>query len=313
MESPLEVRQLRTFVALVEQGSVTTAAQTLGLAQSTVSEALSSLERAVGAAVFLRRRGAHEITLTAAGEALLPHARAVLATIDAAHIAVAGATTGARSRVAIATNESLSSYVLARPLSVIRSAWPNTTFEVSVMVCNAVRKGVEGGDYDFGLLLQPIDDDSVSPLVDHTVVAADVPLVIFAQPSHPLTKGARSAVVRRDALSPYSLFLTDAAGDFHALVRRFLDEDSLPGPRLQSTGSVESVKRSVLGDARALGMLPAYALSEELRTGMVVAITVTPSAPRMRMDAILPRTRAHHPAALQLLAAVCSIDPRPDT
>src|SRR5829696_8237986 len=128
MDPTLETRQLRAFVALVEQGTVTAAAQALGLAQSTVSEALSSLERAVGAAVFLRRRGSHELVLTGAGEALLPHARSVLETLDAARVAVAGATTGARARVAIATNESLSTYVLAPPLDTLRRAWPNTTF-----------------------------------------------------------------------------------------------------------------------------------------------------------------------------------------
>lgn len=75
MESAVEIRQLRAFVALVEHGSVTAAAQVLGLAQSTMSETLSSLERAVGSAILLRRRGAHEIARTSAGEALLPYAR----------------------------------------------------------------------------------------------------------------------------------------------------------------------------------------------------------------------------------------------
>src|SRR5437868_7106093 len=89
MESALDIRQLRAFVALVENGSVTAGATSLGLAQSTVSEALSSLERALGTAVFLRRRGAHELLLTDAGEALVPHARSILAMLDEAHIAVA--------------------------------------------------------------------------------------------------------------------------------------------------------------------------------------------------------------------------------
>ena len=71
-DSALEVRQLRAFLALVDHGSVSAAALALGLAQSTVSEALAALERAVGAPIVLRRRGAQPTALTAAGEALLP-------------------------------------------------------------------------------------------------------------------------------------------------------------------------------------------------------------------------------------------------
>lgn len=73
--SGLEIRQLRAFVALVERKRITAAAQSLGLAQSTVSEALSALERALGTPLVLRRRGGHGLELTDVGHALLPHAR----------------------------------------------------------------------------------------------------------------------------------------------------------------------------------------------------------------------------------------------
>lgn len=309
MDSTLEVRQLRAFVALVEHGSVTAAAQSLGLAQSTVSEALSSLERAMGTALFLRRRGTHDLVLTDAGDALLPHAEEVLATINAAHAAVASATTRVRARIAIATNESLSTYVLAPQLDVVRRRWPNTTFEVSVIMCTAIRAGVEGGEYDVGLSLQPVDEPAVTVAADRTVVSDDVPLVIFAQPKHPLARGARSAPVRRDVLGDHTLYLSDAAGDYHLLVRRFLEHDGLPGPHLQPTGSIESVKRAVYGDASAVGMLPAYALTDEFREGRLVPIAVQPAPPRMRLEALLSRTRASHPATRQLLDAVCGAFP----
>jgi DNA-binding transcriptional LysR family regulator len=306
MESTLEIRQLRAFVALVEQGSVTAAALALGLAQSTVSEALSSLERAVGTAVFLRRRGARDLVLTDAGTALLPHAHSVLAAIDAAHVAVAGASMRVRSHVAIATNESLSTYVLAGPLEVIRRRWPNTTFEVTIMMCTGVRTTVESGECDFGLMLQPAEESSSTSAVDCCVISNDVPLLIFAQPTNPLATGERTPPVQRDSLASSTLYLTDGAGEYHTAVRRFLTHDGLPGPQLQPTGSVESVKRAVAGDCRAIGMLPAYALLDELREGRFVPLTLRPSPPRMRLEAITSKARAQHPATRQLLDSVRS-------
>lgn len=135
--STIEVRQLRVLVALAKQGGVTAAAQSLGLAQSTVSEALAALERAVGAPVLLRRRGAHDSVLTDAGQALLPHARDVLASLESAHLAVAQVSGSARATIAIAANESIGTYLLPRALPAVRARWPNTRFAVSVATCPA--------------------------------------------------------------------------------------------------------------------------------------------------------------------------------
>ncbi len=305
MESAVEIRQLRAFVALVDQGGVTAAAQALGLAQSTVSEALSSLERAVGASVFVRKRGSHDVVLTDAGEALLPHARAMLAAIEAAHTAVASATPGARGRIAIATNESISTYLLGPALDAARRRWPATSFEVTIMMCAGVRAGVEAGEFDLGLMLHPAAADGSSPGVERRVVAEDVPLVIFAAPSHPLANG--HLPVKREALARYPLFLSDAAGDFHLLVRRFLEQERMPGAQLQPTGSIESVKRGVERDSRALGMLPTYALADEIRLGRVVRLTVRPGPPCMRLEAMLSKTRTQHPATDPLIDAVQSL------
>ena len=304
MESALEVRQLRAFVALVQQGSVTAAAQALGLAQSTVSEALSSLERAMGTPLFLRRRGSHEIVLTNAGNALLPHARSVLDGITAAHVAVAAATTDARAQVAIATNESLSTYVLGPQLDIARRRWPNTTFEVTVMMCAGVRSSIESGEYDLGMILQPVDDATPTNVAQRTIISHDVPLVIFAQPTHPLAHSAAVNAVGRDSLGEYPLYISDAAGDFHLLVRRYLQDDGLPGPHIHPTGSVESVKRSVLSNVRAIGLLPAYAVAEDVREHRVVALRVRPGPPPMRLEALTPSIRAEHPAVRQLINGV---------
>jgi DNA-binding transcriptional LysR family regulator len=304
MDSTVEVRQLRAFVALVQQGSVTAAARALGLAQSTISESLSALERAMGTPLFLRRRGSHEVMLTDAGTALLPHARSVLDGIASAHVAVAASTTGARARIAIATNESLSTYVLRPQLEVARRRWPNTTFEVTVMTCAGVRGSIERSEHDLGMILQPLDDESATSAVHQTIISHDVPLVIFAQPAHPLARGESGAPVHRELLGEYPLFISDAAGDFHLLVRRYLQNDGLPGPHIHPTGSVESVKGSVLSDPRAIGLLPAYALADEVREHRVVALRVHPGPPPMRLEALTPAARSQHPAVQQLIDGV---------
>src|SRR5438128_304392 len=73
VKTDLELRHLRVFAAVVDAGSHTRAARALGLSQSTVSETLNALERALGASVF--RKAAKGIALTPSGEVLLAYAR----------------------------------------------------------------------------------------------------------------------------------------------------------------------------------------------------------------------------------------------
>lgn len=305
----LEVRQLRAFVALIEQGSVTAASQALGLAQSTVSEALIALERTMGAALIRHQRGTHTRVLTPAGRVLLPHARDLLNAVDEACIAVAEATVEARGGVGIVANESISTYLLSSVLTALRQRWPNTRFSVSVATCSEVRQGVQDGTFDVGLLLEfPDRKSSHKASTSHTtksgdrqVVASAVPLVIFAGPEHPLVKSRSRKPLPRNTLASFPLFVSDATGDFQELIQHFFGEDHLPGPRLESTGSVEGVKRGVAANPRALGILPSYAISEELRLARVFRLDLQPVPPEMRILALLSRSRPQHPSTSEML------------
>lgn len=76
--SSMELRHLRFFVAVAEEGSVTLAAEKrLHTAQPSLSRQLRALEQEVGVELFMR--GARGVELTAAGRAFLDHARLALA------------------------------------------------------------------------------------------------------------------------------------------------------------------------------------------------------------------------------------------
>ncbi|MBF4583806.1 LysR family transcriptional regulator [Curtobacterium sp. VKM Ac-2865] len=79
-DGPMETRLLEQFVAVADEGTVTRAAERLWAAQSTVSAGIASLERSFGVRLF--DRTGRQLVLTTAGEDLLPHARAVLQSLD---------------------------------------------------------------------------------------------------------------------------------------------------------------------------------------------------------------------------------------
>ena len=151
----VEIRQLRAFLMLAELGRITSVARALGLAQSTVSETLAALERRLGAAVIVRRRGnADAAVLTTVGRTLLPHARRILAAVERAQAAVARTVSATRTHVDIAANESVSTYLLPQALSSVRKRWPQTRFTVRIASNASVRERVVRDGLDMGLLLE---------------------------------------------------------------------------------------------------------------------------------------------------------------
>lgn len=294
-ESGFDVRQLRAFVTLVDVGRITAAAKALGLAQSTVSESLAALERSLGTQLIVRAPHGAEAKLTPAGQALLPHARSVLDAVRTARLAVAAETATARARIEIIANESISTYLLPSALAGLRARWPNTLCSVSIGTCAAVREGVVNGAFDVGLMLEGRSGSAV---------LSDISLVVFSKPLHPLARRRSSATVTREDVTAYPLFTSDAAGDFHLMLRRWLLLDRAGGPKLEAAGSVEGVKQAVGVGRDALGILPAYAVDDEMRRGVFAQVLVRPAPPGLRLNAVLSTSRARHPAAEELLAAI---------
>ena len=276
MKTELELRHLRVFVTVVESGAYTRAAGRLGISQSTVSETLSALERTLGTALF--RKAAKGSMLTPSGEALLPHARRVLELTSELIAGVAKVSTSVSAVVVVAAVESISAYVLPLRLAAWRVRWPKARVEVVSSDCPQIRESVAAGKSDLGLVLEAgtgAEDDSI---------LAKGRLVIFGSPAHPLA--------RRDA-SPEQLgrcdfFMSDAAGNYHQVLRQHFEAARARPPRTQALGSIEGVKRGILASGTALGLLPAHAVEQELRDGVLAEVRVRPALPVLVMRAVLP-------------------------
>jgi len=82
----MSLAQLKYFVVVAEEGNVTRAATRLRIAQPPLTRQIRSLEDELGVALF--ERTARGVRLLPSGETMLAHARAILAQVDAAVMAV---------------------------------------------------------------------------------------------------------------------------------------------------------------------------------------------------------------------------------
>ena len=131
-------------------------------------------------------------------------------------------------------------------------------------------------------------------------IISEVPLVVFCGPSHALLGRVVRSPLRLDALASYTVFVSDGAGAYYNMLSRYLTTGRLPGPRVEASGSVEATRNAVLSDHAALGILPAYALTAQLRSGHAKSLNIEPPPPMMRISAHLP-TSGVHPAAQTLV------------
>ncbi|CAL8478271.1 LysR family transcriptional regulator [Caballeronia sp. S22] len=150
----METRNLKYFLAVVDAGSVTRAAEVLDIAQPALSQALSRMERDLGVKLFERtRRGAK---LTPAGEAIVEDIRLSVARIDAAsHRArEIGAQRGGRLTIGFASAALFS--LLPRAIAALREEVPNVELMLREMSNAEQASALEKGTIDIGLLHTPV-------------------------------------------------------------------------------------------------------------------------------------------------------------
>jgi DNA-binding transcriptional LysR family regulator len=126
----VELRHLATLTAVVDEGSFGRAASRLGYTQSTVSQHIAALERAVGDRLFDRPGGPRRVQLTPLGEVMHTHAAEMLAKADAMHTAVERFKAG-DGRLTIGTFQSVSNTLLPVLVRRLRDEFPSCDIRLS--------------------------------------------------------------------------------------------------------------------------------------------------------------------------------------
>jgi DNA-binding transcriptional LysR family regulator len=143
----MELRQLRYFVAVAEQGNISRAAKSISLTQPALSRQIKALEDEVGQCLLERQ--AHSIRLTPAGETLLREARDLLQHAEQVLERVRSAGCGLRLRVGYAP--SLAAGMLSVAVGNFTQAHPNTHVELFDLSTAEMLAGLESDKLDVAL------------------------------------------------------------------------------------------------------------------------------------------------------------------
>ncbi|WP_027682025.1 LysR family transcriptional regulator [Rhizobium leguminosarum] len=196
----MELRHLRYFLAVAEEGNFTRAAAKLGIGQPPLSQQIRDLEREVGAALF--HRVPHGAELTAAGAAFLGEAKASLAAAEKAKLAAQSANRGETGRLSLGfTASSAFNPVVSTTIRRFRARWPEVQLSLTEMNTLALMQKLERGELDATFMRPSLDD----PTGIRLRRLPDEPMVIALPASHPLARRSKLPLAAL-ADEPFILF-----------------------------------------------------------------------------------------------------------
>jgi DNA-binding transcriptional LysR family regulator len=148
------ILQVNYFLAATAAGSLTQAAEDLGISQPTLSEQIRKLEQTLGVALFTRAK--QGLTLTEAGQRFLPHARRVVQDYDIAMHSVAGIREHQEGTVAFGMFNS-GQYVLSGLVPDFRTRYPKVKVRIIGSNSAQVAELVRSSRLEAGVVALPIE------------------------------------------------------------------------------------------------------------------------------------------------------------
>ncbi len=177
----MNLEQLRGFVTIARVGHFTHAAEVLHLSQPSLSRQISTLEHDLGATLLNRTRG--NLTLTAAGHALLPLATRMLADEESIRVEMAELAGLRRGRVRLGAPPTLCASLVAEVLETYHAQFPGIELQISEAGSRLLLEQLTGGQLDLALIVTS-EHAVTEPSLAHTELLVEQ-LVVADSVQHP--------------------------------------------------------------------------------------------------------------------------------
>jgi LysR family nitrogen assimilation transcriptional regulator len=277
---PMDLRQLRYFVAVAERGGFGAAASALNVAQSALSRHIKQLEHELGGTLL--ERGARGVTVTESGKVLLARGRWLLGAVDDVKAEVRTENREPSGTVRVGAPSSLADILYAPLAKIVVERFPRVRLEMSEGLTERLLRA----ELDIGIVTMPQPNDHLD---FETLVIEQVFLI--GPPRDPLLQKGR--LTRRE---------------FNALPAAVLPLSRNPFPlevpsslRVDGATPMKRIAASGLGYA----LLPFSGIHQEVAAGALSAALV----PWLRADRVmaLPRGRPVSRSTREVVAALKEI------
>ena len=264
----MDLRQLRYFLAVVENGSFTRAAAATGRTQQALSKGITALEQQLGERLFAR--GTRQAQLTDAGRLLLEHARTADEAVRRFEDRLTEMQTGSEGQVRIGTGPSTAGSLVAPAVLALRRHWPKIGVHVTGGIAPELLPGLLARELDVVVTLHTAGEDAPDPRIHSEVLMHDEYRVV-ASVRHPLARKKQIDPAR--LIDQHWIFGRRLGAVELAFRQHFLDAGLQPPASTMETSSPEFL-RALVREGGYLTLLPSRLAQAELLTGQWVALDV---------------------------------------
>jgi len=171
----VELRHLRYFVTVAEEGHITRAAERLGIQQPPLSKQIRHLEDEIDAALF--RRTPRGVVLTDVGTVFLEDATKILSDVDRAVTRARRTARGAAGRICVGLTSSATFYpLIQRVIRTFRETAPGVSLELRELASAEQIDALKAGELDVGFIRTAVPKDdagiTIYPLIEEPMLAA---------------------------------------------------------------------------------------------------------------------------------------------
>src|SRR5262245_52299466 len=174
LHMPMDLRHLRYFITVAEEGHITRAAERLGIQQPPLSQLIKAIERELDVQLF--RRKPRGVELTDAGRAFLDSARATLSQFDYAFETTRRTARGEQGRISVGYSSSLAFLPLVpRVVREFREAFARVSVTLTEAFPGDVVYQVQNDQIDVAFIRKPVPDPEgivIDPLLEEPMVVA---------------------------------------------------------------------------------------------------------------------------------------------
>ncbi len=251
----MDLSNLRTFLAIADSGSFSTAAERLHLTQPAVSKRIAALEQQLDVRLFDRL--GREVALTEAGRALLPRAQRILLEMDDTRRALGNLSGSVGGSLTIATSHHIGLHRLPPLLRAFSRQYPQVALDIRFLDSEVAFQEVLHGRIELALIT--LAPQTVAPM--RAVSVWDDPLDFVCAPDHPLAylpSLSLAEVARHPAIFP------DPGTFTHQIVHQLFEDAGLALNLKMTTNYLETIKMMV-SVGLAWSVLPRSLLDEQLR------------------------------------------------
>lgn len=289
----MNLHHLKVFLAIAQTGSISAGAARLFISQPAVTREIRELEARLQLRLFDRQsRG---VSLTAAGQRLLPYAERIFALEQAAERDLQAFANLSCGELQLGASATLGSYLLPPLIANFHQQYPQLQLSLQIGNTAASLQQLQNNETTLAFIEGPFEREHFN----HRHLGTDA-LLPVASPHHPL---AGCSEVSPAELATAPLLIRELGSGTRASLEQAYQARGLQPCIGMALGNSEALKRSLVA-GQAIAWISELAVQEELRNGQLCCLAVTDMRINRDLHAVWRREYSLSPAAEALLNQV---------